>query len=46
MSPWEIDAPPPGEFERLSTEQLETIYRQIATEVRDLMHLLRGEDAP
>ena len=30
----------------LTTEQLETIYRQIATEVRDLMHTLRGKDAP
>ncbi len=43
---WDIDAPPPGERANLTTEQLETIYRQIATEVRDLMHILRGEDAP
>ena len=43
---WDIDAPPPGERANLTTEQLETIYRQIATEVSDLIHTLRGDDAP
>ena len=43
---WDIDAPPPGERANLTNEQLESIYRQIATEVRDLMEILRGEDAP
>ncbi len=36
----------PGERTNLKNEQLESIYRQIATEVRDLMEILRGEDAP
>lgn len=43
---WEIDAPPAGERANLTTEQMESIYRQVATEVRDLMQILRGEDAP
>ena len=43
---WDIDAPPPGERANLTTEQMESIYRQIASEVRDLMEILRGQDAP
>ena len=43
---WDIDVPAPGDCKNLTTEQLENIYRQIATEVRDLMQLLRGQEAP
>ena len=43
---WDIDVPPPGEGTNLTNEQMESVYRQIATEVRDLMQILRGEDAP
>lgn len=43
---WEIDTPPAAERGSLSQAQLESVYRQIATEVQDLIHTLRGEDAP
>ncbi|MFC1772345.1 phosphate signaling complex protein PhoU [Pseudomonadota bacterium] len=43
---WSIDGPQASEGDSLTTEQLETSYRQIASEVHDLMHILRGEDAP
>ena len=43
---WSIDVPQAGDGDSLATEQLESIYRQIASEVHNLMQILRGEDAP
>jgi hypothetical protein len=43
---WDVGRVPDGEGQTLGTEELEAIYRQIATQVTDLMELLRGKDAP
>ena len=42
---WEVGPVADDQLETLSTEEMETIYRQIATQVSDLMELLRGRDA-
>ena len=43
---WEVGSVPGGEDDPQTTQQLETIYREIAMQVRDLMETLRGTDAP
>ncbi len=42
---WEIGPVTDDEVNQLSTEEMEGIYREIATRVSDLMELLRGADA-
>jgi phosphate transport system protein len=42
---WDIGPVTDDEVSQLSTEEMEGIYRQIATRVSDLMELLRGADA-
>ncbi len=42
---WEVGPVADDQLEALSTEEMETIYRQIAAQVSDLMELLRGSDA-
>ena len=42
---WEVGPVADDQVETLSTEEMETIYRQIAAQVSDLMELLRGRDA-
>jgi phosphate transport system protein len=42
---WEVGPLADDQVENLSTEEMETIYRQIAGQVSDLMELLRGRDA-
>jgi len=43
---WDVGPISTGEQESLSTEELQMLYRQLATHVRDLVGILRGEDAP
>ena len=43
---WEVGSTPAGGDDAQTTQQLETIYREIAVQVRDLMETLRGTDAP
>jgi phosphate transport system protein len=43
---WDVGSVADDEAPNLSKEELETVYRQIATQVTDLMELLRGKDAP
>ena len=43
---WEVGSLPDGGDDAQTTQQLETIYREIAMQVRDLMETLRGTDAP
>ena len=42
---WEMGPVADDTLQNLSTEDMETIYRQIAAQVSDLMELLRGKDA-
>ncbi len=43
---WDVGQPPAGEENDETTRRLEELYREIALQVRDLMELLRGEEAP
>ena len=43
---WEVGSLAGGGDDAQTTQQLETIYREIAMQVRDLMETLRGTDAP
>jgi len=43
---WAVGSLPGGDDDAKTTQQLETIYREIAMQVRDLMETLRGTDAP
>jgi len=43
---WEVGSTPGGDDDTQTTQRLETIYREIAVQVRDLMETLRGPDAP
>lgn len=43
---WDIGEPPGSEENEETTRRLEEVYREIALQVRDLMELLRGEEAP
>jgi phosphate transport system protein len=43
---WEVGSLPGGEDAPQTTQQLETAYREIAVQVRDLLETLRGTDAP
>jgi phosphate transport system protein len=42
---WEVGPVTDDEMQSFSTEEMETLYRQIAAQVSDLMELLRGRDA-
>ena len=42
---WEVGPVADDQVKTLTTEEMETIYRQIAAQVSDLMELLRGRDA-
>ncbi|MGB5260889.1 MAG: phosphate signaling complex protein PhoU [Gammaproteobacteria bacterium] len=42
---WDVGAAPAGADAAETTRQLEELYREIALQVRDLMEILRGEDA-
>jgi len=43
---WDVGQPPSGEDNDETARQMEEIYREIAVQVRDLIELLRGEEAP
>lgn len=43
---WELELPPEGIDGLKTAADFEAIYRQIASEVSDLMEILRGKDAP
>jgi phosphate transport system protein len=43
---WEVGPVEDDQLQTLGTEEMESIYRQIASQVSDLMELLRGSDAP
>ena len=43
---WDIGDPPGSEEGEETSRRLEEVYREIALQVRDLMELLRGEEAP
>ena len=43
---WDVGSAPDGDDDSQKTQRLETIYREIAVQVRDLMESLRGTDAP
>jgi phosphate transport system protein len=43
---WDLGPCPLGEEDPAAEERLESIYRQIATRLRDLMEILRGPDGP
>lgn len=42
---WDVGAPPAAGDAAESNRQLEELYREVALKVRDLMEILRGEDA-
>jgi phosphate transport system protein len=42
---WEMASVGDDQAQSLDTEQMESVYRQIAAQVSDLMELLRGKDA-
>ena len=42
---WEVGPVADDQVATLSTEEMQTIYRQVAAQVSDLMELLRGKDA-
>ncbi len=42
---WEVEPAADDANQSFSTDEMETLYRQIAAEVSDLMDLLRGKDA-
>lgn len=43
---WDVGNTPSGSDPAQTTRQLEEIYRELALQIRDLMEILRGEDAP
>jgi len=43
---WEVGPVPGSDDDARTTQHLETTYREIAMQVRDLMETLRGTDAP
>jgi phosphate transport system protein len=43
---WEVGSVAGGDDDARTSQQLETLYREIAMQVRDLMETLRGTDAP
>lgn len=43
---WDVGSLPAAGAAAVATEDLEAVYRSLAVRVRDLMYLLRGEDAP
>jgi phosphate transport system protein len=43
---WDVSPISVAKQESTSTEELQMLYRQLATHVRDLVGILRGEDAP
>ena len=43
---WDVGNVPSGGDSGETTRQLEEIYRELALQIRDLMEILRGEDAP
>ena len=42
---WDVGAAPAGSDAAETNRQLEELYREVALQVRDLVEILRGEDA-
>ena len=42
---WDVGTAPTGGDAAATTRQLEELYREVALQVRDLVEILRGEDA-
>ena len=43
---WKVSAAAPQAGQSPDAESLKTLYRELGSQISELMHLLRGEDAP
>lgn len=43
---WDVGAGAPGPGQPPDAEQLKTLYRELGSQISEMMHMLRGEDAP